>query len=149
MKPADSVRPQFLPCVRTIALAVMGICLTSCPQHSRPVPESDYSTRIIGSWQGTVGDMKENMSIHRDGTFVCHLRPRGFMANTLSQGVAGTIGGTWKITGALITLNITSAENESLRNRVASSTLVSFQPDEMVLKSDRGETSTFQRVNAL
>jgi hypothetical protein len=73
----------------------------------------------------------------------------GFIANTLSQGVTGTIRGTWKITGAIITLRITGAENESLRNRIASSTIVTFKEDQLVLKSGRGETSTFRRVLAL
>jgi hypothetical protein len=73
----------------------------------------------------------------------------GFIANTLSQSVTGTIRGTWKITGAIITLRITSAENEHLRNRIASSMIVALKEDKLVLKSDRGETSTFQRVRAL
>jgi hypothetical protein len=103
----------------------------------------------VGRWQGTVGDLKETMSIDGDGTFVCQLHPMGFIANTLSQGVTGTIRGTWKITGAMITLRITGAENERLRNRMVSSTIVAFKEDELVLKSDRGETSRFQRVGAL
>jgi hypothetical protein len=108
----------------------------------------EYSTKIVGRWQGTVGDSKETMSIDGDGTFVCQLQPLGFIANTLSQSVAGTIRGTWKITGAIITMSITGAENEPLRNRSASSTIVAFKGDELVLKSDRGETSPFQRVRA-
>jgi hypothetical protein len=72
----------------------------------------------------------------------------GFIANTLSQSVIGTIRGTWKITDAIITLRITGAKNELLGNRIASSTIVAFKEDELVLKSDRGETSSFQRVGA-
>jgi hypothetical protein len=89
------------------------------------------------------------MSLDGDGTFVCELRTTGFIANTLSQGVTGTIRGTWKIAGAIITLNVSGAENETLRNRTTSSTIVAFKQDELVLKSDRGETSSFQRVRAL
>ena len=73
----------------------------------------------------------------------------GFIANTLYQGVTGTIRGTWKITGAIITLRITAAENESLRNRIASSTILTFKEDNLVLKSGHGETSPFRRVRAL
>jgi len=105
--------------------------------------------KIVGRWQGTVGDLKEAMSLDGDGTFVCQLHPMGFIANTLSQGVTGTIRGTWKITGAIITLRITGAENESLRNKIASSTIVTFKEDELVLKSGGGETSPFQRVRSL
>ena len=72
----------------------------------------------------------------------------GFIARTLSQTVAGTVYGTWKITGAIITLTISGAENESLSNRITSSTIVAFKEDELVLKSDGGETSPFQRVRA-
>ena len=131
-----------------IAVVVLGSCLASCESNS-PLSNAEYSTKIVGQWRGTVGDEKETMSINHDGTFVCKLHPMGFIANTLSQGVTGTIHGTWKITGAMITLRITDAENETLRNRITSSTIVTFKDDELVLKSNRGETSSFQRVRAL
>jgi len=135
--------------VRAIAVLVLGLCLATCADNSSAVPEAEYSTKIVGRWQGTVGDVKETMSINGDGTFVCQLYPRGFIANTLSQGVKGTIRGTWTITGASITLKITGAENETLRNRITSSTIMAFKEDELVLKSDSGETSIFLRVRAL
>jgi len=149
MKGVDLMKSNCTPWVRAIAVVVLGFCLASCVNNSTPVPEAEYSTKIVGRWQGTVGDLKETMSIDGDGTFVCQLRPMGFIANTLSQGVTGTIRGTWKIAGAMITLRITGSENEHLRNRIASSTIVAFKEDELVLKSDRGETSSFQRVLAL
>jgi hypothetical protein len=149
MKGVDLMQFNCTSWVRAIAAVVLGFCLASCGNHSQSVSEAAYSTTIVGRWQGTVGDLKETMSIDGDGTFVCQLHPRGFIANTLSQGVTGTIRGTWKITGAIITLRITGAENESLRNGVASSTIVAFKEDELVLKSGRGETSPFQRVRSL
>jgi len=72
----------------------------------------------------------------------------GFIANTLSQSLTGTVRGKWKISGAILTLSITGTKNERLGNKVASSTIVSFSQDKLVLKSDRGETSPFQRVGA-
>jgi uncharacterized protein (TIGR03066 family) len=149
MKGVDLMKSNCTPWVRAIAVVVLGFCLASCANNSSTVPEAEYSTKIVGRWQGTVGDLKETMSIEGDGTFVCQLHPMGFIANTLSQGVTGTIRGTWKITGAIITLRITGSENEHLRNKIASSTIVAFKEDELVLKSDRGETSPFQRVLAL
>ena len=149
MKGVDLVKTNCTPWVRAITGVVLGFFLACCTNNSVPVPEAEYSTKIVGHWQGTVGDSKETMSIDGDGTFVCRLRPMGFIANTLSQGVIGTIRGTWKITGAIITLKITSAENEHLKNRIASSMIVALKEDKLVLKSDRGETSTFQRVYAL
>ena len=136
------------PWARAIAAVVFGCCLASCANKSPPISEAEYSTKIIGRWQGTVGDLKETMAIDGDGTFVCQLHPLGFIANTLSQGVTGTIRGTWKITGAIITLRISGAENETLRNRITSSTIVTFKDAYMVLKYDRGEISTFRRVRA-
>ena len=135
--------------VRAIALVVLGIGRACCAKNSSPVLEADYSTKIIGHWQGTVGDLKETMSIDGDGTFVCQTHPRGFIANTLSQGVTGTIRGTWKIAGAIVTLKITAETKERLGNSIASSTIVAFTDNELVLKSDRGVTSTFQRVRSL
>ena len=148
MKGGDLLKTNCTPWTRAIAVVVLGFCLASCVNNSPPVPEAQYSTKIVGRWQGTVGDVKETMSIDGDGTFVCQVHPMGFIANTLSQSVTGAIRGTWKITGAIITLRITDAKNELLENRVASSTIVAFKEDELVLKSDRGETSSFQRVGA-
>ena len=149
MKRVDFINTHCPPWARAIAVVVLGFCLASCANHSSTVPETEYSTKIVGRWQGAVGDLKETMSIGADGTFVCQLRPLGFIANTLSQCVPGEISGTWKITGAIIDLRITGAKNERLGNRIASSRIVAFKEDKLVLKSDRGETSPFQRVRAL
>jgi hypothetical protein len=143
------MKSNCTPWVRAIAVVVLGFCVASCANNPPPVRQAEYSTKIIGIWQGTVGDLKETMSIDGDGTFVCQLHPRGFIANTLSQGVSGTIRGTWKITGTMITLRVTSAEHEQLKNKIASSTIVALREDRLVLKSDRGETSAFQRARDL
>jgi hypothetical protein len=143
------MKDKWTPWAKAIAVAVLGFCLASCSDNSSIVPEAEYSTNIVGCWQGTVGELKETMTINGDGTFVCQLYPTGFIANTLSQGVRGTIRGTWNITGALITLKITGEKNELLENGTASSTIVSFKKDELVLKSDRGGTSPFKRVSTL
>jgi hypothetical protein len=146
MKGVDLLKTNCMPWVRAIVIGVMGFCLVSCANNSTPVPAAEYSTKIVGHWQGTVGDLKETMSLDGDGTFVCQLHPQGFIANTLSQSVTGTIRGTWKITGAIITLRITGAKNERLGNRITSSTIVAFKKNELVLKADNGETSPFRRV---
>ena len=134
---------------RAIAVIVLGFCVGSCENNLSTVPEADYLTKIVGRWQGTVGESKELMSINADGTFVCQLYPTGFIANTLSQGVLGTVRGTWKISGAMITLQITGEKKEHLENKIAVSTIVAFKKDEIVLRSDGGGTSPFHRVRAL
>jgi len=149
MKEMDLVKNKWPSWARAIAVAVLGFCLASCANNSSTVPEAEYSTEIVGRWQGTVGDLKETMSIDADGTFVCQLYPTGFIANTLSQGGKGTVRGTWETTGAMVTLKITDEKKERLENRTAASTIVAFKKDELVLKSDRGGTSPFQRVRAL
>ena len=133
--------------IRSIIVIVLGFFLGACTNNLTPVPEAEYSTKIIGSWQGTVGDSKETISINSDGTFVCKVHSTGFIATTLSQSLPGTISGTWKITGVVITLSVTSAKNERLANRIASSTIESFKVDVLVLKSNNGETSPFRRVH--
>ena len=129
--------------------AILGLCLVSCTNNLLTVSKSDYSTKIVGIWKGTVGNLKETMSIKGDGTFVCRLHPGGFISNMIYPTVPGTIDGTWKINDAMITLRITDEKNENLTNRVASSTIVLFKEGEIELKSDRGETSLFQRVFVL
>ena len=131
------------------AAAILGLCLVSCTNNLLTVSKADYSKKIVGTWKGTVGNLKETMSIKGDGTFVCRLHPGGFIANMIYPTVPGTIDGTWKINDAMITLRITDEKNENLTNRVASSTIVLFKEGEIELKSDRGETSLFQRVFVL
>ena len=134
--------------VRLGLLLALAMGVSSC-KPPKPVAEADYSTKIVGNWLGTVGNMKESITFSGDGNFIAQLRPQGFISNTLSQGVTGTIRGTWAINGKTITLKITSAEDERVNNSVTSSTILAFNQDELSMKSDRGETSTFTRVTSL
>ena len=124
-----------------LALAFVSSCTPA-----KPVEEADYGVKIVGNWQGTVGNMKESITFNGDGSFIAQLRPQGFISNTLSQGITGTIRGTWAINGKTITLKITSAEDERVKNSMTSSTILAFNQDELSMKNDRGETSTFTRA---
>lgn len=88
------------------------------------------------------------MQLDSAGTFVCQLHRTGFLANTLSQTVPGTVSGTWNLSGVIITLKITGEKHEHLLNRIATSTIKTFDTDQLTLKSERGETSVFRRVAA-
>jgi hypothetical protein len=107
---------------------------------------TEYATKIVGNWQGSVGDVNEAIRFRSDGKFAAEVRQRGFISNTLGQGVTGTIGGTWAIQGNSIVLKIDSAENERVLNKATTSTIEAFKPNELVVKSDAGGTSTFVRV---
>jgi hypothetical protein len=120
--------------------------LASCSSDAPPVAETDYPARLVGEWLGTVGDDREKISFGTDGTFMSQIRARGFISNTLGQGVTGTVRGTWTIKGKVITLNIGSADDARLLNTSTASTIESFKPNELVVKSDRGDTSTFIRA---
>jgi hypothetical protein len=132
--------------LKAIILMVFTCCITCCSNNSIVVSEHDYPTEVIGSWSGTAGNLKEAISLNHDSTFVCQVYPNGFIANTLSQGVKGSVNGKWKIRGAIITLIITGEKNENLENKIATSTILSLNKNELVLKSDNGETSRFERV---
>ena len=125
--------------VRLVLLLALALSISSC-KPAKPVAETEYSAKIVGNWLGTVGNMKESITFSGDASFIAQLRPQGFISNTLSQGVTGTIRGTWAINGKTITLKITSAEDERVNNRVTSSTILSFNQDELSMKSDRGES---------
>jgi hypothetical protein len=129
-------------------LLVLAFCISACTP-AKPVEEAEYSAKIVGNWLGKVGDMKESITFSADGGFIAHVRPAGFISNTLSQGVTGTINGTWAINAKTITLKIISAEDERVINSVTSSTIMAFNPNELSMKSDRGETSTFERTEPL
>jgi hypothetical protein len=120
--------------------------LSSCSPDGAPVGEAQYSAKIVGAWQGTVGDTKETISFGADGGFVSQVRPRGFISDTLGQGVTGTVSGTWAIKGKSITLNISSAEDVRVLNRATTSTIETFKPNELVVKSAAGGTTKFVRA---
>jgi len=103
--------------VRLGLLLALALGVSSCTP-AKPVAEAEYSAKIVGNWLGTVGNMKESITFSGSGTFIAQLRPQGFISNTLSQGVTGTIRGTWAINGKTITLKITSAEDERVNNSV-------------------------------
>lgn len=128
-------------------LLALAFVLSSCTP-AKPVTEAEYGSKIVGNWMGAVGQMKELITFNRDGSFIAELRPQGFISNTLSQGIIGTIHGTWSIKDRTITLKITGAEDERVKNRVTSSTILDFNQDELSLKSEQGETSTFSRALA-
>jgi hypothetical protein len=133
--------------IRSLLFGLLLACgLSSCSQDVAPVAEAEYPAKVIGGWQGTVGDTTETITFSADGRFVSEVRPRGFISNTLGQGVTGTIRGTWAITGKSMTLNISSAEDEHVLNRATTSTIEAFKPDQLVVKSSTGETSTFARL---
>jgi hypothetical protein len=131
-----------------VAVAASALGMVSCRAPSQPIAPFDYAANIVGNWQGTVGNEKELMTLNPNGTFVCRLRPLGFIANTLSESRPGTIRGTWALRGRNITLRVASNTNEYPRNRMSSSTIIAFKHDELTLKTARGETSTFTRFSA-
>jgi hypothetical protein len=128
-----------------LLVLLAALSVLSCAPNA-PIAEPQYQAKLAGDWQGTVGDMKETISFRADGGFTSQVRPMGFISNTLGQGVTGTIRGTWAIQGKVITLAISSADNEKLLNKTTTSTIESFKQNELVVKSASGETSTFVRV---
>ena len=140
-------KPNGCYFARAGGLLLLGIMFgfSSCSPNS-PIPEADYKGKLVGDWLGTVGDTKETLSFKDDGNFVAQVRPAGFISKTLSQGTTGTIRGTWRIAGKVITMKITSADNENVRNKETSSTVVTFSQNELVVRSVSGETSTFMRA---
>ena len=120
--------------------------LSSCAPDGATVDEAQYAAKIVGDWQGTVADVNETISFSADGRFMSRVRRRGFISNTLGQGITGTIRGTWTIEGNVITLNIDSAENDNVLNKTTTSTIGTFKQNELVVRSSSGETSTFVRA---
>jgi hypothetical protein len=130
----------------SLLVLIFAFNLPSCAPDGGTIGEAQYAAKIVGDWQGTVGDMKETISFNADGKFVSQVRPRGFISNTLGQGITGTIRGTWTIEGNVIRLNIDSAENENVLNKTTTSTINMFKQNELALRSSSGETSTFVRT---
>ena len=116
--PSDNFQRHSRPSINIPYLPVLGLllalafCISACTP-AKPVEEAEYSAKIVGNWLGTVGDMKESITFIADGGFSSK-SARGFISNTLSQGVTGTIRGTWAINAKTIRLKIISAEDEQV-----------------------------------
>jgi len=143
------MRFNYLPWIMAITIFFLGCFFAGCEKRSPSVLQAEYPTKLVGNWEGTAGSVKESMFINNDGSFICKLFPTGFIANTLFQagGVTDVIHGKWKINGETITLIITSAGNEQLKNKTTSSTIKTLTNYELVLKSDGGEVSSFHRIS--
>lgn len=128
----------------SFAIFILGGCKFSSDNST--VEESDYSTKIIGSWEGTVGEVREVMVLKPDSTFVCHLHSIGFIANTLSQSLPGTINGKWYLKDSKIYMQITGEKNENVVNTNVSSLIVGFKQNSMLLKSGVGDSALFNRL---
>jgi hypothetical protein len=126
---------------------ILALSLLSCaPDEDATIREAQYAAKIVGDWQGIVGDVRETISFSADGKFTSHVGPRGFISDTLGQGVTGTVRGTWAIEGNVITLSIDSADKANVLNKTATSTIEMFKQNELTVRSSRGETSTFVRM---
>ena len=128
-----------------ITIYVLSDDLSWRPSEVVSVGEADYSSKIVGDWRGNVGDTNETISFGANGGFVSLVQPQGFISRTLGQGVTRTIRGTWVVNGKSITLTINSAEEERVLNSAATATIETFKPNELIVKSSTGVTSTFIR----
>jgi len=126
---------------------ILALSLLSCaPDEDATIREAQYAAKIVGDWQGIVGDVRETILFSADGKFTSHVGSRGFISDTLGQGVTGTVRGTWTIKRNVITLNIDSADKANVLNKTATSTIEMFKQNELTVRSSRGETSTFVRM---
>ena len=78
--------PSIMSTVRlSCAALLLALGLAECSSDGAPVAEADYASKIVGQWQGTVGDVNEAITFGADGKFVSQVRQRGFISNTLGQ----------------------------------------------------------------
>jgi len=131
-----------------IPTVALGFSLTCCADKSIPVSEKEYSAKIVGRWQGTVGNQQETMSFAKNGIFVCQLQPTGFINTMVFPRAPGRVSGTWSISGSIVNLTIAGERNERFANQVTSSTIVAFTGDKLILEPAPGEISSFQRVGS-
>ena len=138
-----SVVATALQAVRLTLVLAFALGLPSCSADS-PIAVAEYPAKLVGRWQGTVGDTKESITFHSDGSFQTFVRPTGFISNTLGQGVTGMIYGTWTIAGNVVTLKVEGSD-ERIVNRTTTGTIEKFKQDEIVVKSSNGAETTFVR----
>ncbi len=128
--------------ISVIALACMS---ASCTVADQPVRDSEYPTALVGTWRGTVGDDKESMTLNADHTFVCRVRPLGFIATMVWPVHPETLNGNWTLNGKSVTLTIAGSDKLHLDTHRTSSTITAFTQRKLTLKNEQGETSVFSR----
>ncbi|CAA0078925.1 Uncharacterised protein [Halioglobus japonicus] len=132
--------------MQALLLLLLVTGLASCEKEGALLAEQEYRSALVGQWQGNVGDESESISFEEDGSFSSQVRSNGFIGATLGQGTTGKVGGSWTLQGNVITLAIDQVSKESPLNLATVSTIVSFHQNQLVVKSDSGETSTFVRA---
>jgi hypothetical protein len=100
------------------------------------------SKRLSADLKGPLGARNNG----RDVEARLQVTQRGFISSTLGQGATGRIRGTWAINGRIITLKVSDAEDVRFSSGTITGTIESFKPKELVVKNERGDTSTFGRV---
>ena len=48
---------------------LLALGLAECSSDGAPLAERDYASKIVGQWQGTVGDVNEAITFGADGKF--------------------------------------------------------------------------------
>ncbi len=146
-------RISRIPLMRTLRRVAVSLVLmvsvAACGPDEAVISESQYSTKLVGDWQGTVAGESEYISFHVDGSFTSQLQQMGFINTTLGQAVSGSISGRWHIHANVITLVIKRTEHEEPLNIATTSTIVSFKQNELVINSTRAGTSVFARTRKL
>lgn len=132
--------------VRAFLVLMLAAGLSACERAGTALTEPQYQAALVGDWQGIVGDDSESISFEADGSFKCQMRSNGFISTTLGQGTTGSIRGSWALRGKVITLSIDQASQVQPSNLATTSTIVSFNQNQLVVQSDTGETSTFTRA---
>ena len=138
--------PRVLKGFLQVSLVLLAVVLASCERTGTVLAESQYRAALIGDWQGNVGEESESISFAADGSFSSQLRSNGFIGSTLGQGVTGAVQGAWVLQGAVITMTFDRAGGAQPLNATTHSTIVSFNQNQLLVKADNGETSTFIRA---
>lgn len=142
---ANSLPPLANSLLRISLMLLLALGMIACERDGALLPESQYQTALVGTWQGSVDGDSESISFQADGRFSSEVLPTGFISTTLDQGVAGKVGGAWTLQGKVITLSIDQASGAAPANLATTSTITSFNQNKLVVKSDSGETSIFVR----
>ena len=69
----------------SLLVLIFAFNLPSCAPDGATIGEAQYAAKIVGDWQGTVGDMKETMSFNADGNSFRKYVPEGSSATLLAK----------------------------------------------------------------
>ena len=117
---------------------VLCACTTS-------VKESDYASKIIGTWEGKGKNFTETITFKPNGTFFAKTLKGSSLFDVIVPGHSGSFDGFWRIDGKDLSLRIAGEMNFNASKNDGQRRIVTFREFEFAIENEKGDKQYFYR----